>query len=615
MICLFLLEFADDFNPSKSLISTKGSCWAKTITISPSSSIQSPYRNTYPIAVGPKKACHSHIEQRFLDELNEFRSGSLKFRVGKSNRLVTVYLDLVVSINDQPERRKKNCILLGNSDLTARWRHICDVSFIKDKLPYCEECWGKVARNETTTNNCIHCFQWITEDRLFPSPSNYPSDLPSIQRDSRSYLSSHMLSYDQLIQSVRTCQRRLLQKQWNIGQCRAYLKSNGINQEGVSMLLHHVKDLRRRFTGDHPNQIDDEHLWNGPVSWHRNLDLSSNIDVPMHLLFLGITKAMIALLQDFLSTTNLRTRFNEETNHRLNMISKLYIEWCKPNPTMDDGSTGGWKSEHYVAFARVMHWIYHDCIRNHCHILQRMELFQVISSLFALLSRVMARQVNDVVVGDIDRHVKIFLQIVDRFCNKTYPSTEAKEWFTKYNYICLLNLSSIAAEFGPIRNYWEGGLIGEKTLQLAKRSWYGFTKNCYKNLLSTMMKKLSMKKAFPTNSSLHVYEALLKDDDSNNDDNEDATSGEDECDDNLVAAGKMCKRYTHAEITRSMDNGFCFSTVVLDDNNAYVVMKKRKLIRLDITAFEYDPLTNLHCFDVALVGNPIDILAIHVKHY
>jgi len=54
LLCLFLLEFMDDFNPSKSLISTRGSCWAKTITISPCSTLKNPVRNTYPIAVGPK---------------------------------------------------------------------------------------------------------------------------------------------------------------------------------------------------------------------------------------------------------------------------------------------------------------------------------------------------------------------------------------------------------------------------------------------------------------------------------------------------------------------------------------------------------------------------------
>jgi len=56
-------------------------------------------------------------------------------------------------------------------------------------------------------------------------------------------------------------------------------------------------------------------------------------------------------------------------------------------------------------------------------------------------------------------------------------------YIEKSNYLCLMNLPTILEKFGPIRNYWEGGSIGEKSLQEAKYLWYGYTRNWSMNMM------------------------------------------------------------------------------------------------------------------------------------
>jgi hypothetical protein len=49
---------------------------------------------------------------------------------------------------------------------------------------------------------------------------------------------------------------------------------------------------------------------------------------------------------------------------------------------------------------------------------------------------------------------------------------------SKYNFPCLLNLPEVLAEFGPIRNLWEGGYQGEGYLRKTKpRLANGLKKN------------------------------------------------------------------------------------------------------------------------------------------
>ena len=61
----------------------------------------------------------------------------------------------------------------------------------------------------------------------------------------------------------------------------AYLRVHGINKEATDRILNNE--------------------WKYPAAWERGITLSQHIDVPMHLIFLGIVKTCIQLVHDWMT--------------------------------------------------------------------------------------------------------------------------------------------------------------------------------------------------------------------------------------------------------------------------------------------------------------------------
>ncbi len=85
---------------------------------------------TYPIAVGRKGISHEEVEKAFAMELYNLRSGTEKnyFYYAKTKSNIPVYLELFASLQDQPERRSCNYIMLENSTYSARWGYAIDLA-------------------------------------------------------------------------------------------------------------------------------------------------------------------------------------------------------------------------------------------------------------------------------------------------------------------------------------------------------------------------------------------------------------------------------------------------------------------------------------------------------
>jgi hypothetical protein len=121
VLCLYLTEWSDGFEPSSSK-NNRGSCWLKSVTISPPPSKIHSLSHTYPIALGLEDQSHGKVEEMFAEELKMFREGqSVTFYHGGKRHNVIMYLELFASLQDQPERRSANYIMLGTSNFTAHW--------------------------------------------------------------------------------------------------------------------------------------------------------------------------------------------------------------------------------------------------------------------------------------------------------------------------------------------------------------------------------------------------------------------------------------------------------------------------------------------------------------
>lgn len=598
-LVLHLIEWSDDFDPAKSIKDNRGSAWIKSVTISPLHSSRKEFTNTYPIAIGAKNDAHDEVEEEFARELEELRSGNLQFRVGKYGTLVYVYADMLACLQDQIERRSMNYIMLGGSNHSARWGHVCDFSAISNLLPACETCWKSLASELTLSPTCcgLDCLNWETDGSCYKKPKSYPSDIDVGENGLR----SKKLTYETLSAAVeKTIDSMLRQRlRWTKTAATSYLSSEGINGDLMEKIFKHVQKKKAAINANKT----DLPIWSSPILWRRGVSLSCHLDVPMHLVFLGIVKSTITTINEWISSHGWNLIVESRTNITLDNIKSLNLNWCRSIPLWRTGSsrqlsTSGWVSENYLAMTRLTAWYYSELIYKVTPSESSEEFTKIamlVTSLRAMVSRVMTRSVDKNILSDTRRHIKIFLQCFHEF-TKVTPTVEQKPkpkpkpkkssckrkrpgklketnnetlhqrndslvqtqqadkhnrsvsrpvkkrsrkakcdndepwdqfsessahqdeqqneqnqsaiqppkqkstsrrvppWISKYNFVCLLNIPDVMKKFGPIRNYWEGGIFGEKILQVAKGTWYGFTTNWARNMLRNMIDTFSLKR-------------------------------------------------------------------------------------------------------------------------
>ena len=80
----------------------------------------------------------------------------------------------------------------------------------------------------------------------------------------------------------------------------------------------------------------------------------------MYLLFLGITKSTIELVNNWIAQNKRLKGYKIFANHIFKHIVDMGLDWCKLLV-----AASGWVSENYIAFARICKWFYYPIIVLH----------------------------------------------------------------------------------------------------------------------------------------------------------------------------------------------------------------------------------------------------------
>ena len=219
LVVICVNEWSDDFDANNAK-DNRFSVWIKTSTfLSPHGKTKS-LNYTYPIAMGLKGQCHDGVEELYANELKQFQQHPLPlFYHGGRKKMVRVYVGLLASLQDQPERRGANYILRGNSKYTARWGHSMNLAVIADKLVACRDCLKELVEGTdpstlTREVQCTKCTCWNTEcgSNLlgFPVPKDYPeSEMPASGK-----LQPKTLGYDMLKSAVAKAFEKIVSHEW-----------------------------------------------------------------------------------------------------------------------------------------------------------------------------------------------------------------------------------------------------------------------------------------------------------------------------------------------------------------------------------------------------------------
>jgi hypothetical protein len=146
---------------------------------------------------------------------------------------------------------------------------------------------------------------WRSPFTKDPHSKVYPSEL--VQHH-EAFLMPKKLTYDMLQGLVLSSHANFVHGDWDAEEVKQYLYSLSINKDAIQSVLKHAQNARAiKLLEDDPNNNMHHQVllchcdsnpelyecWAYPTAWMRGLPLHAHVDVPMHLLFLGITKTVV----------------------------------------------------------------------------------------------------------------------------------------------------------------------------------------------------------------------------------------------------------------------------------------------------------------------------------
>lgn len=470
LVILFLMIWSDDFEPSSNLIN-KHSTWMRTVTICANIGFGVSSEHTYLLSLGYKSDNHDEVNNMFAKEIIDLKNGKWMYS-GKYKRRVFVMTQILVMSADRPERNSLSHIMGHTGHPTKRWKYTGMIN--QNKLPSCLECL-KIRFSKNTTsyqenvNVCPNCCDWNYNSTCryieIHLPDNYPriqhltSPTPPLHREvlNISRIIPVEQTFDWLKDGCKFCFHNVYHKVWNLGTSDEYMKSLGLSQSFNRSFI--VKKAKELYLSN-PNHPNPSTTMTFPPLWNIGTQIYHYIDLPMHLLFLGIVKSIIEFTFDWLKLHKSLSKFGRVVKQYHNSIKSLQNDFCKLEvfSSTQETSTAGWKADNYLAFCRVIDYSFGSISElkiddDYQHEKQAMTYLH--HCCLCLISRLMTSQA--VTIEELERHVKIFLSILDLCERLTFTESDnGMFWFKRSNFLCLLNLPNQIDTFGPIRKYWEG---------------------------------------------------------------------------------------------------------------------------------------------------------------
>ena len=583
ILVLLGIEFSDDFDPNNSIKANRQSVWMKCVTVSPLSTDMHNMETTFPISFGPKGVSHEIVECHMVKELKHLQSPNEHnlFYYYRTQSMVRVHFEILISLQDQPERRGCCGLMLGQGSYAARWGYSCNFNAVSHSIVSCDKCYGELLENIGVTS-CNKCTNWEivgTGCTILESdpPDHFPANASHLTDTNK--ISPFQLSFDILKDAVKQAHNNWIQNSWDSKNVEAYLRTFCINKDSIKKIVNNAENINTQtFLTKNCAQYPIEYAaliermryephefeqWKAPSSWHRNVELPQHVDVIMHMVFLGVVKTVTYQIQEWTKLRGKYTAFLSYMLGTLCSLRSLNLSWLNIL-SYEGGKLGGWVSENYVGFLRVYKWVYSmlDTVADDVKYIEPVKPYtewngreceqwlhsrglnktgtanekkirvatymrahngpplmmkpkggsvknvkSLVKAMQAMVSHIMSNKIDETSVNETRRHIKIFLCCFDKVdaairdgqsaiaqkddmtvnVEGTYINTKPT-WITSYNFMCLLNIPQQMQHFGPVSQYWEGGGMGEKYIQVAKKNFTSFRLNWHCNLLTKIVR-------------------------------------------------------------------------------------------------------------------------------
>ena len=320
------------------------------------------------------------------------------------------------------------------------------MEFDDKKTPLCMKCFlsrcSRVFPSIKSTNNiasepkkhCPTCSDWWIDDRnkngwskkpcSYPSPSSTSFEtstpIPPQGRDisDETNLPPCKILFSFLLQAYEYAKYHYLQKNgWTQNMTKTYLCTCCFSGEIIEQFLTGANEVKQNDSQEsilQPPNLWREHEW-------LDIKIKHFADAPMHMLFLGVTKHLLAHVERLFGNKNSTFQiFSGIISQHIKFGRNISLDWC-PIVDFADGdllTTTGWQSTQYVAFSRLS-LVYFGLIEDFHEIdTRKQKSFQQVFVLwFKLISSLFTNnECNKEIVDDC---VRLFLSSCICYGNST----------------------------------------------------------------------------------------------------------------------------------------------------------------------------------------------------
>jgi hypothetical protein len=265
-----------------------------------------------------------------------------------------------------------------------------------------------------------------------------------------------------------------------------YLAAAGVPEEIQKEVCEASDNLRRELRSQGNAIIQEHHVteeripiceaWKTPAT----SQLSTNIPVPMHLWFHGITSTSFDVIGQWLTTINKKSTMSRIIRDKLVAIKGLSLEGFKAleiGMANTDFSTAGYQAENFRCMALIFRWLFSDMADKVQGLLGNNEIkkqMEWASDLIDILPCIVSRAMQSTIVldkdpTDMERYCKLFLSVITNFQKSFHEDNATKSFTSAPNVGALLGpVFETMKEYPPYRYLWEGGCMGEGFLRSIK---------------------------------------------------------------------------------------------------------------------------------------------------
>ena len=464
---------------------------------------------TMPFALGFKKKDHSFIVNQLLMEVSEMRNVKARY-CGRGKCMINTVIYLQIVMNDYPEK----CANTITSQM-GKYAHWFGYSclFDKEKTPSCQQCQTRrfnkiIDKSEDNMDNssesrvCASCDDWwsFAKAKVSAQPLQYPDDpchplpddVPLVKLNFKVLMNAIDKVEDYKLRSEKPTKKT----------AEEYLKRCCVSTKFATFLINMI------WEGVDAKTLIPE-IWKMHVEY--GIDLDDFATLPMHMLCLGIEKALIpqtaTVFYRSVKKQNIAWKnFVLLSRKHQKELNKVHIGWCMAMPFSgkedDKLGTANWQSEHYLAFTRLslVHFgplevISESLMQEEKEIGRLFKALKAVRVLwFCLMSHMFAdERVSSTVIDD---YVRLFLtsccslyvSVKDKNGKKkgkkkkrngkqkkstaedassTDGSTGTNFVVSGCNFMSMLGAAKSIDDYGDMRSIWEGPQEGY--IQHAKR--------------------------------------------------------------------------------------------------------------------------------------------------